>query len=91
MKINASVSIQLLSKYSDKHFRCACLCAKSCDDIENKYSEGGSKEIKEREYQNGKAYAVGSIVSSVAYLEANINEFLIDIPKYANDRAKKKE
>ncbi|HQP83197.1 MAG TPA: hypothetical protein PK277_09155 [Methanoregulaceae archaeon] len=78
VKVTASVSLQMMSKHSDKHYRCACLCTQSCVEIEGTYHKGEDEKIQSEKYQKDQALATGSIMSIVAYLETTINEFFSD-------------
>lgn len=78
VKVTASVSMQMMSKHSDKHYRCACLCTQSCVAIEDTYLKGEDEKIQSGKYQKDQAFATGSIMSIVAYLETTINEFFSD-------------
>jgi len=70
--------LKILSNHSHIHFRCACLCANSCITIEKTYSEDEDQKIQNRKFNDVQAYATGSIMSIVAYLESTINEFFSD-------------
>ena len=58
--INLNLKVELKSKtrFSSKHIRCACLCAKECDEIEREYREGSTWDEKNAElYENDISYA----------------------------------
>lgn len=76
--ISANCSIRSLIPLSKTHIRCACLCAERCREIENGYREGNESKDKNDLFQEDIAYADGAIMSSVAFLESSINEFLQD-------------
>lgn len=79
--------VRSILNYSTIHFRCACLCAHSCQEIENSFNNIDDYKIQSDNYQNVQAYATGSILSIVAYLEAIINEFFNDcVDKSGNYR-----
>ncbi|WP_321420496.1 hypothetical protein [uncultured Methanomethylovorans sp.] len=78
INLSASVKINSKSRFSNRHIRCACLCAKECDKIEREYEVGDTLDDYSLLYEEDHAYASGSIISSVAYLESTINEFYSD-------------
>lgn len=78
VSVDASVTLRMLSKFSDKHFRNACLCTKSSISLENTYSDKDDEKTTSEKFHNDIAYATGAIVSIVAYLETTINEFFSD-------------
>lgn len=75
---SGSGKLQSMSKHSDRHFLCACLCAQNCSQIEETYSGHHDKKRKEKKFLEDQAYAAGAIIFSVAYIEATINEFFTD-------------
>lgn len=56
---------------SKTHLICACLCASQCKEIEQKIMDIDS-------HQEDIAYAAGSVMSSIAFLESSINEIFQD-------------
>jgi hypothetical protein len=76
--VKGSVEVKILSPHSDKHFRCACLCAKWCKAIEGTFDPSKTWEEQSLRCQDDWAYATGVVISSSAFLEAKINEFFSD-------------
>ncbi|MDI6603167.1 MAG: hypothetical protein QME57_03585 [Patescibacteria group bacterium] len=73
-KSSATAKPSVFTRYSIQHKRCAILFSKECEEIEKKYIEGSPAG---EEFISDQAYAIGAVVTSVAYLEATINEFFI--------------
>lgn len=76
--LKESVEVKLLTHHSDKHFRCACLCARSCKSIEELFDSSKTWEEQSSQCIDDWAYATGSVISSIAFLETIINEFYSD-------------
>jgi hypothetical protein len=73
-----SVITSSLTPLSGTHLRCACLNAKICKEIEQEFLSGNNIRDETDLYQEDIAYASGAVMSSVAFLEATINEFFHD-------------
>jgi hypothetical protein len=89
-KINAdlveatmSVSVSVVAKgkkaLSPYHVRSACYCINNCKRVESQYITGSTWEESAPQYSEDTAYAIGAILSVVAFLEASINELYSDI------------
>lgn len=73
----SSMKISIYTLHSSKHLRCADVCARNCRVIENNIKDGVTDENKEF-YYDDQALATGAVITSVAFLEATINEFFSD-------------
>lgn len=80
---SVSVSLSLRSSLSRYHIHCAVLCAKQSRDLEKKYTGQSFNEIAPL-FDDDVAYVTGVVLSSVAYLEAKINEFFKDCQDFTD-------
>lgn len=67
--------MKFLGPLSNNHLRCARLCARNCEMIEVQYKNGSTIQENDSLFNEDLAYATGAVISSVAFLEAVINEF----------------
>jgi len=75
IKVNASVTVKLRQPYSIKHIQSAAIFCKKCSEIERKNTLDTIDPEVRLLHQ---AYVINSIFSSVAFLEAFINELFCD-------------
>lgn len=83
--VHAELSMRSSIPLSKTHLICACLCANGCKEIEQEFIDGNSIRNKDDLHQEDIAYACGAVISSVAFMESTINEFLQDF-YYALDK-----
>ena len=78
---SASISISMRPYFSDYHVRAAAFFSEQSAELENKH---GSKPPADwgSSFYDHRACVMGSILSSVAFLEAAINELFVDSVEY---------
>jgi hypothetical protein len=79
--VSDDVEIMQRNYFSLTHIGAGALCARQAGEIEQRYQEEGEAETSEernRNITNYRSYVTNSIVSTVSFLEASVNELLRD-------------
>jgi hypothetical protein len=74
IRVSAKLTVKVRSYLSIAHIQAAALFSRNCARIEKEYDGTFSNEL----YSEHRSYVIGTVLSTVSFLEATINEFLAD-------------